>query len=121
MIACLWVALGGAIGSVIRYLIGLININEATAFPYKTLIINIVGSLLIGIVVALAGKYTNANSNIILFIKVGICGGFTTFSTFALESTNLIQSGKYLLAFAYIALSVILSILAVFSAQIIIK
>lgn len=121
MIACLWVALGGAIGSVLRYLIGLININEATTFPYKTLIINVIGSLLIGITVALANKFTNADSNIILFIKVGICGGFTTFSTFALETTNLVQGGKYLIAFSYIMLSLVLSVLAVFSAQLIIK
>lgn len=120
MIACLWVALGGAIGSVIRYLIGLINVDETTVFPIKTLIINIVGSILIGITVALASKWTSLNPNMVLFIKVGICGGFTTFSTFALESVNLIQGGKYLVALLYIMLSVIISISAIFATQMII-
>lgn len=121
MISCLYVALGGAIGSVIRYLISLINVNEASAFPYKTLVINVIGSLLIGLTVAFASKHTSIDSNIVLLIKVGICGGFTTFSTFALETTTLYQSGKIWLAFLYIILSVILSTAAVFLGQIIIK
>lgn len=121
MITCFWVALGGAIGSVLRYLIGLINLNDSSIFPYKTLAINIVGSLIIGVTVALAGKYSNADANIILFLKVGICGGFTTFSTFALESSGLIRDGKLWLAVLYITLSVMLSIGAVFIGQAIVK
>lgn len=121
MISCLYVALGGAIGSVIRYLISLINLNESTIFPYKTLIINIIGSLLIGLTVAFVGKHSSVDSNLVLLVKVGICGGFTTFSTFALETTNLWQNGRIGIAFLYVLLSVILSTVAVFMGQVVIK
>ncbi len=117
MAACLCVALGGAIGSVARYLIGLIKLNETTFFPYKTLAINIVGSFLIGIIVALTMKKGDMNPNMVLFLKVGICGGFTTFSTFALESTNLLQSGRIGLAVVYILLSITASVTAIVIAQ----
>lgn len=121
MKACLFVGLGGAIGSMLRYCIGLINLNDSTAFPYKTMIINVVGSFLIGLVVAFAGSISNLDANLLLFLKVGICGGFTTFSTFAFESSGLIQSGKIGIAMLYIILSVMLSIGAIFGAQIIVK
>ena len=117
MRSCLFVALGGAIGSVARYLIGLIEINEFTDFPVKTVAINILGSFLIGLIVALSMKKGNLNPDMVLFAKVGICGGFTTFSTFALESSNLLQNGRTVTALAYIFLSIVLSIAAVFMAQ----
>lgn len=121
MITCFWVALGGAIGSVLRYLVGLININDSVIFPYKTLIINIVGSLVIGITVALAGKYSNADANIILFLKVGICGGFTTFSTFSLETAQLIKNGSLGVAVLYVALSILLGVTAAMLPEILAK
>lgn len=117
MRSCLFVALGGAVGSVARYLIGLIEINEYTDFPVKTLAINILGSFLIGVIVALSVKKGNWNPDMVLFAKVGICGGFTTFSTFALESSNLFQNGRSAMALTYIFLSIALSIAAVFIAQ----
>ena len=79
MIDCFVVGIGGFIGAVCRYLIGLIPINERCDFPIKTLIVNIIGSFIIGIIVALAVHKNSLNPKIILFIKVGICGGFTTF------------------------------------------
>lgn len=107
------VALGGAIGSVLRYLIGLIKISNPESFPINTLGINVLGSFLIGLIVFTLGK-ENANPNLILFLKVGICGGFTTFSTFALEAENLITSGRAGLAFLYMILSFVLSISVIF-------
>ena len=121
MSSCLFVALGGALGSVLRYLIGLIKIKESAVFPYKTLIINIVGSFLIGLIVAWTVKNGNLSSNMILFMKVGICGGFTTFSTFAFESADLIQNGRAGIAILYIVLSVAVSVAAVFTAQICVR
>lgn len=121
MKACLCVAVGGAVGSVLRYLIGLININESAVFPYKTLIINIVGSFLIGLIVALTADKTAIDPNIVLMLKVGLCGGFTTFSTFAYESVNLIQSQKTIIAIVYIVSSVLLSVGAVFLSQLAVK
>ena len=119
---CLFVGLGGFVGSVLRYLVGFIPTGAIAAFPIKTLVINIVGSFVIGLVCALASKLGTAmNPQLLLFLKVGLCGGFTTFSTFALESNSLIQAGNTPLAVLYAVLSVTLSIAAVFAAQALVK
>lgn len=120
MINCIIVGVGGFIGAILRYLISLINLNDSTTFPYKTLITNILGSLLIGIIAGLTAKH-NLDSRIVLLIKVGICGGFTTYSTFALESLELFQGGKITTSILYIALSLVLCINAVFIGQLITK
>lgn len=117
----LFVGLGGAVGSVMRYLIGLINLGNTSAFPYKTLIINVVGAFLIGIISVLAANNADISSDVILFIKVGILGGFTTFSTFALETSELMSNGKTICAVLYVILSILLSLVAVYLAKIIIK
>ncbi len=72
---------------------------------------------MIGIVAALASETDFLNPRIVLFLKVGICGGFTTFSSFTLESADLIKSGKMQLAVIYTILSIILGVLAVFAGQ----
>lgn len=119
---CLLVGLGGFVGSVLRYLVGFIPTGAVAAFPIKTLVINIVGSFVIGLVCTLASRLGTAmNPQLLLFLKVGLCGGFTTFSTFALESNSLIQAGNTQLAVLYAALSVTLSIAAVFAAQALVK
>lgn len=121
MLNCLIVGIGGFIGSILRYLIGLIPIQESHHFPIKTLVINVIGSFVIGIIVAMALKHAQLNPRLVLFLKVGICGGFTTFSTFALETTQLFQGGRAFIAVLYIIASVILSILAVFAAEAIVR
>lgn len=116
MLNCLIVGIGGAIGAVIRYLIGLIPIEISTGFPIKTFLINILGSFIIGIVASLAVK--NAiNPKVVLFLKVGICGGFTTFSSFAFELNGLIEKGHNITGFLYAVLSVVLGFTAVFIAE----
>ena len=117
MIDCIAVGIGGFIGAVCRYLIGMLPLKEGCTFPIKTLMINIAGSFLIGIVVALAMKTDSLDSRTVLFLKVGICGGFTTFSSFALETTDLMKNGKMHLAVIYTVLSVTLGVLAVFAGQ----
>ena len=117
MIECIIVGAGGFVGAVCRYLIGMIPLKEGCAFPIKTLMINIVGSFMIGIVAALASETDFLNPRTVLFLKVGICGGFTTFSSFTLESADLIKSGKMQLAVIYTILSIILGVLAVFAGQ----
>ena len=104
-------------GAVCRYLIGMIPLKEGCVFPIKTLMINIAGSFLIGIVAALAMKADFLDPRMVLFLKVGICGGFTTFSSFALETTDLMKDGKMHLAVIYTVLSVTLGVLAVFAGQ----
>lgn len=117
MIDCVVVGAGGFIGAVCRYLIGLIPLKEGYAFPMKTFLINIVGSFIIGVVSALAMRTGFLNPRLLLFLKVGICGGFTTFSSFALETTDLLKDGKIYLAVIYMVLSVSVGGLAVFLGQ----
>lgn len=117
MLNMIVVGLGGFIGAVCRYLIGLIPINEVTVFPIKTLIINIVGCIVIGIITVAATKNNALNPQVLLFLKVGVCGGFTTFSTFALETAELIKNGNSLMAFAYMLGSVIVGVGVIFAIE----
>ena len=89
---CLAVGAGGALGAVARYLVGLLPVLHRGAFPLHTLVINGVGAVVIGLVVA-AGVRTNLSPTLLLFLQVGVCGGFTTFSTFSLESLVLLEDG----------------------------
>jgi CrcB protein len=106
----LLVGLGGGIGSMFRY--GGNLVLGGRNFPYHTLLINIIGSLLIGIVFGLSIKNEAFSSNWKLFLATGICGGFTTFSAFSMENLLLLQNGKYFLAILYIILSITLGIAA---------
>lgn len=105
MVKVMLVALGGAVGAAARYAAGMIP--GRVAFPLNTLLINLAGALIIGFIAGLGGRVSEKWS---LFLKMGVCGGFTTFSTFSLESCSLIESGKYLTAALYILLSVSLCI-----------
>jgi CrcB protein len=121
MINCLWVGLGGFVGSVLRYLLGLIHLSEKTQFPLMTMLINVAGALAIGIIVGLTEKFSGLSPQVILFLKVGVCGGFTTFSTFALETSQLFSAGKTTLGLVYIVLSVVLCVLAVLLGRSLVK
>ncbi|WP_296857436.1 fluoride efflux transporter CrcB [Treponema sp.] len=120
MLNCLVVALGGGIGACLRYLIGLIPLKEPFAFPVKTLMINLLGCFVIGLIAALAVKNSTLSPKTVLFIKTGLCGGFTTFSTFALETENLIKTGHIGVAVIYVALSVLVGVGLAFAGQVII-
>lgn len=102
MFGFILVGLGGALGSMLRYAISLIPYKQS--FPVLTLITNICGALLIGYIAGLASK-RNVSQSLILFLKTGLCGGFTTFSTFSLEAYNLFQGGSYGCAVLYVILS----------------
>lgn len=117
MLNCLTVGLGGFVGAVCRYLLGLIPLRNAHGFPVMTLLINVLGAFAIGCIVGLAAKNTDLDPRVVLFLKTGICGGFTTFSTFALETTDLLGAGETFAAAAYVVLSVVLGVLAVLAGQ----
>ena len=107
---------GGAVGAALRYRIGLLPMNPESGFPIKTLLINLAGSFTIGMIAALAAK--NAmNPKLVVFLKAGVCGGFTTFSSFALETQQLTQKGESGMAFLYVLLSVLLGVSMVFLAE----
>lgn len=117
MYGCIAVGAGGFAGAVLRYLISLAPVKETTVFPVKTFIINIAGCILIGCIAALVSKNVLLNQELILFLKTGLCGGFTTFSTFALETSDLIKNGNTGIAFLYAVLSVVMGICVIFAAQ----
>lgn len=102
MTGFIFVALGGALGSVMRYAVSLIPCKQS--FPVLTLAINLMGALFIGYIAGLAAK-RNVSGNLILFLKTGFCGGFTTFSTFSLEAYTLFQNGSFAYAGIYAFLS----------------
>lgn len=112
----LFVGLGGFVGAVLRYLLGLIPVKQ-TPFPIITLCINVLGAFGIGLLAALCEKNKINSQPLLLFLKVGFCGGFTTFSTFSLEAYDLLSSGRTALAILYALLSVGLCLLAIFGAR----
>lgn len=107
----LWVALGGAAGAMGRYAISLIPTK--TAFPVLTLATNIIGAILIGFIVGIVSAREDVSQSSILFWKTGVCGGFTTFSTFSLEAYELFENKAYVQGGLYITLSVACCILGV--------
>ena len=108
----IFVALGGAFGAVARYTISLIPVKSQ--FPVLTLITNILGAILIGFIVGITDKKQNVSPNTVLFWKTGVCGGFTTFSTFSLEAYKLFEDKTYALGGIYAVLSVCCCIFGVF-------
>lgn len=113
---CLLVGIGGFLGAVLRYLIGLLPVGTGS-FPVKTWCINLAGAFAIGLIAAFATKNPEFDPHLILLLKVGVCGGFTTFSTFAFETTDLLEKGSVGMALVYAVSSVVLGILAVYAAQ----
>lgn len=100
----LLVGLGGFVGSVLRYGVGLWMTKTPTTFPIGTTIVNLTGSLLIGILFGLAMKN---NQPVFWFGVVGFCGGFTTFSTFSMEAIQLIRNDMWVPLISYLAISLI--------------
>ncbi|MGB2227413.1 MAG: fluoride efflux transporter CrcB [Parvibaculales bacterium] len=88
--AIIWVALGGALGAVGRYLVGL-SLKTASAFPWATMSVNILGSLLMGLVIGWLSRQNGGSDALRLFVAVGILGGFTTFSAFSMDLFTLLE------------------------------
>ena len=100
----LFVGLGGAVGAMLRYGISMVPVKSE--FPYMTLLINFLGAVAIGILAALSMRQS-------LLTKTGVCGGFTTFSTFSLEAVSLLEQHKTGMGITYILSSVLLCLLGV--------
>lgn len=107
----LWIAIGGAAGSVIRAMVGM---SLPFRFPWATLLVNVVGSLLIGwLMTRLGGLEPVAEARWRALLVVGFCGGFTTFSTFSWQTLEQVQRGEWTAAVTNVLLSVTLCLLAV--------
>jgi len=101
----LWIALGGAIGSVLRYGIGMAMHELSGLFPIGTMIVNILGSILLGALFAMQeGTHKSMSNEMWVFLSIGLCGGFTTFSTFGLE-TYLLWKEKHIVEAALYMIS----------------
>ena len=110
------VALGGAIGSLLRYFTaGAIQSAAWPGFPWGIFVVNISGGFAMGIIVELSALKLNLTPEMRAFLTVGILGGYTTFSTFSLDSVLLIERGSYASAAIYVVGSAVLSILALFA------
>ena len=114
----LWIALGGALGSVSRFWLGgLVAEHFGETFPWGTMCINVAGSFVIGVIGALASPEGRMDSQTrafaTQFLMVGVCGGFTTFSSFSLQTLNLIREREWLYAGGNVILSVVLCMVAV--------
>lgn len=99
----LLVALGGGVGAVCRYGLSLLPISSK--FPWGTLLANLAGALIIGFLAGLAAQRSKFPPELNLLLKTGFCGGFTTFSTFSLETVTLLQQHRYLAGCGYAVVS----------------
>jgi len=118
MLSYIWIALGGALGTTARYwLSGVVARSVGETFPWGTLVINVTGSFVIGFFGALTGPDGRlfVGSTARQFVMIGMCGGYTTFSSFSLQTLNLMNDGEWLQAGANIGLSVLFCMIAVWA------
>jgi CrcB protein len=118
MMAYLWIAIGSALGGIARYWCsGVAARMIGETFPWGTLIVNVVGSFIIGFFATLTGPdgrvFVSTNARI--FVMIGFCGGYTTFSSFSIQTLNLVQDGEWLRAGGNIVGSVMLCLIAVWA------
>ena len=117
----LWIAVGSALGGVTRYwCTGVTARLLGETFPWGTLFVNVLGSFIIGFFATLTGPDGRvfASSDARLFVMIGLCGGYTTFSSFSLQTLNLMNDGEWLYAGANITLSVVLCLIAVWAGHV---
>ena len=110
----LLVFIGGGFGSGLRYIIGRYLSSSLGSFPVGTFTVNIIGSLLIGLILGYAAKENSLNQNQVLLLATGFCGGFTTFSAFAHENFQLLKTGDIMQFSIYTISSIVVGLIAVF-------
>jgi len=111
MVKIIYVGIGGFIGASLRYLVSItVPKYIKTVFPLSTLLVNMAGAVLIGLIMQLSIRFSFISPNMKLFLVTGILGGLTTFSTFSYETITLYQSGKYILFLSNIILNLGLSL-----------
>ena len=118
----IYIFIGGGIGSFLRYIL-MSNIGRSfgTNFPYGTLVVNISGSFIMGVLIEYLTRTLPHSMELRAFLAVGILGGFTTFSAFSMDAIILFERGELALAMIYVVFSVVCSILAVFAGLMLIR
>lgn len=119
LVASLCVASGGGLGAWLRFLVGRAWVSalgpvRASAFPYGTLTVNVVGSLLMGLLIGLLARYGSHGEGTRLFLAIGVLGGFTTFSSFSLDFISIVERGELGLAMFYAGASLVAGFLCLF-------
>ena len=117
----LFVFIGGGFGSVLRFAIGKYLNGSLHTFPYGTFAVNVLGSLLIGIILGLAAKNNTISHSQTLLLTTGFCGGFTTFSAFAYENQVFLKNGDFANFAIYTITSFVFGFLAVFLGLFLVK
>lgn len=107
----LWVFIGGGIGSIARFALSWV-IPPVAGFPVSTLMVNLSGSLMLGFLYGLL--HNNYHSALYALLAIGLCGGFTTFSTFSVETLRMVEAGKILYAWIYVLVSVLGGVLVAY-------
>ena len=107
------VGLGSGIGGMCRYLVSLMMRSTSNGFPWGTFTVNVAGCLLIGLLWGLTSRFSHLSPTLSLFLMVGLCGGFTTFSTFSKEGLSLLLGHQFLLFLLYCVGSVVVGLIAV--------
>lgn len=115
LVSLIMVMVGGAVGSALRFLVGLMIPASPGTFPVATLIINLVGSAVLGAISMLSVRYDLISKDMALLLGTGLCGGFTTFSTFSVELMMLVDVERYVVATIYLATSTVGGIAAAFA------
>lgn len=111
----LLIGFGGFIGSIARYFVSRINLSvDFFSIPLGTLLVNVFGSLLLGFLTGIAEKSVLLNVELRLFLMIGLCGGFTTFSSFSGENLMLMRNGQFGIVLLYTSLSIFFGFLAVY-------
>ena len=116
-----WVTLGSALGGLARYWVsGLVASHYGETFPWGTIVVNVTGCFVIGFFATLSGPDGRmlAPSSVRQFVMTGVCGGYTTFSSFGLQTLNLARDGEWSFAGANVALSVVLCLFAVYAGHV---
>jgi len=122
LFSLMYVAIGGAVGSMLRYTINsLIGKYNTTDFPYATFFINVSGSFVMGLIAAWFAFKGDASQHWRLFLTTGILGGYTTFSTFSLDAALLYERGQLMLAVVYVTGSVVLGLVGLFAGLAIVR
>lgn len=116
----LWIALGGGLGTVLRYFIAS-SISTRPGFPYGTLAVNLIGCLAIGLIYGFFDRQEDASNSWKLILTVGLCGGFTTFSAFSADNLQLLRDGQAGLAILYTTVSVVGGLLCTYFGTLLLK
>ncbi len=113
MVVVLAIGLGGAIGAILRFGVGVVVVNHLDAAFWATLIVNFVGSVLIGLLMTVFEQKVAVGSPLSMGLVVGFLGGFTTYSAFSMETLDMVISGLYIRALMYVVMTIVLCLLGV--------